>query len=75
MKFNADKQKNHAIASMEYIQEKVGLLRNCLLHRGMESVDGVIEVMRYLDDIQAESEQAERYIDNLSQCVLTTTTP
>ena len=75
MKFNADKQKNHAISSMEYIQEKVGLLRNCLLDRGMESVDGVIEVMRYLDDIQAESEQAERYIDNLSQCVLTTTTP
>ena len=71
MKFNTDKQKNHAIHTMENIQEKVRLLRNCLLHRGMESVDGVIQVMQYLDDIQAESEQAERYIDNLSQCVLT----
>jgi hypothetical protein len=75
MKFNPEKQKNHCIQSMEHIQDKVQNLRTALLYKAMESADGVIEVMKYLDQIETEVSLAEKYINNLSQCVLTSPTP
>jgi hypothetical protein len=75
MKYNPTKQKNHAIGMTELIRENVDLLRTSLLNRGMETAEGVVEIMKYIQSIETDAIVCEKYIENLADCVLTTPSP